>query len=114
MSNMNKLIDNIYKMIKEWGKDNYWGDPEIVLLCSPEYYCNVLRKHQDIDKSYYIKSDYDYGIEFFSIIGLKVPVIISHDLEKNTEYKLMFRDDYELLEKEKIYNKIIAMFDKRW
>ena len=105
------LIDNIWEMIKTWNKINYgMRKPRIVLISSPKYYCEVLRGTYN-EEIRYIKSDYNYRIEYFEIIGLKVPVIISDELPENVEYSLMLSKDYERLEKEKLYNKLYAMFE---
>lgn len=108
---MDKLINDFHEMVKNWEKFNSYGDPEIVLLCSTKFYCENMLASKEFFYQYYIKSDYDNKIEFFSIMGIRVPVIISYDLDKNTDYKLMFRKEYEEIEKEKLYSKFLAMFD---
>lgn len=105
------LIDNVWTMIEKWNEVHFrFNPPEIVLIARPNYY-HHLRSRDYKNKIYYIKSDYQYGIDFFEILGLKVPVIIDNELPKNVEYTLMFKKDYERLEKEKLYMKLNAMFD---
>lgn len=107
----NELVDNIWKMIEMWNESHFGMiTPEIVLISSPKYYCEVLRANYG-EKIRYIKSDYHYRIEYFEIIGLKVPVIISDEMPKNVEYTLMFKKDYERQEKEKLYMKLNAMYE---
>ena len=104
------LIDNVWKMIEKWNEEHFgYNRPEIVLIASPNYYGHLISDYKD--KIHYIKSDYQYKIEFLEIIGVKVPVIIDNELLKNVEYTLMFKKDYERLEKEKLYMKLNAMFD---
>lgn len=106
----NELIDNVWKMVEKWNKENFgYNQPEIVLICSPNYYGHLRSDYED--RIHYIRSDYQYKIEFLEIIGLKVPVIIGDNLPKNIEYQLMFKKDYERQEKEKLYMKLNAMFD---
>lgn len=105
------LIDNVWTMIKTWNEVHFgFNPPKIVLIASPNYY-HHLKSRGYKNKIYYIKSDYQYGIDFFEILWLKVPVIIDNELPKNVEYTLMFKKDYERLEKEKLYMKLNAMFD---
>ena len=108
---MKNLIDNFYEMVKNWEKFNSYGDPEIVLLCSPKFYYEDIRASKDFFAQYYIRSDFDNKIDFLSIMGIRVPTIISKDLGENVEYKLMFRKEYEEIEKEKLYHKFIKTFE---
>ena len=104
------LIDNVYKMITKWNKDNYeMTKPEIVLISNPAYYYKLREEYKE--KIRYLKSDYQYNIEFLNIIGIKVPVVISNEMPEDVEYTLMFRNDYERLEKERLYSKFMTMFN---
>lgn len=102
----NDLIDNIYKMIDIWNETNY-TDPEIVLVCNAKYYTKLVEEY--LEKMMHIKNE--YGIRFLNVMGIKVPVVISEDIKKDVDYILMFRKDYERLEKERLYSKIISMFN---
>ena len=105
---INDLIDNVYKMANLW-EESHYTQPELVLVCSPKYYNELRTEYKD--KIRYVKSDYQYRIEFLNIIGIKVPVIISNEMQENVEYTLMFRNDYERLEKERLYSKFMTMFN---
>ena len=102
------LVDAVWEMIKKW-EGSHYNQPEIVMLCSPKYYCELREMYND--KICYVKSDFNYQIEFLNIIGLKVPVVIRNDMPKNVEYTLMFREDYERQEKEELYRKLYNMFE---
>lgn len=109
----NKLVDNVYTMIKKWDETHFsYNGPEIVMICSPEYYFKELRGKES-DRIHYIRTDPNYQIEFISIIGIKIPVIVSNELNECIEYQLMFRKEYEELEKERLYKKFYAMFCER-
>ena len=108
---MNELIDNIYKMIAKWHETNYFrNEPEIVMLCTPEYYIKTIRAEND-QRVYYLGDDRENNFIRLEIIGLRVPLIIEK-LEDNVQYKLMFREDYEVLEKEKMYKRFLDMWGK--
>lgn len=108
---MNDLIDNIYKMIAIYQENNYYSKkPEIVMICTPEYYLKTIRAEQD-QRICYLGDDIGKDFIRLEIIGLKVPLLVTH-LENNVQYKLMFREDYERLEKEKMYKRFLDMWDK--
>lgn len=109
---MNKdLIDNIYEMIKIHHENNYFSStPEIVMICTPKYYCETIRANQE-QRICYLGDDIKNNFIRLEIIGLKVPLILE-ELENNVQYKLMFREDYERLEKEKMYQRFINMWIK--
>lgn len=108
---MNELIDNFYKMITIYQENNYYSKkPEIVMMCTPEYYLKTIRAEQD-RRLCYLGDDIVNKFIRLEIIGLRVPLIITH-LENNIQYKLMFREDYERLEKEKMYKRFLDMWDK--
>jgi hypothetical protein len=107
---IDSLCDNVYQMIVKWNENTYCiSEPQIVMICKPSFYYQL--QSEVSDKIQYIKDDYQYQIPFLNIIGLKVPVVIKNDMPKNIEYTLMFRKEYERLEKEEMYKKFIAMFD---
>ena len=107
---IDSLCDNVYQMIIKWNNENFgMKKPEIVMICKPSFYHQL--RGEVSDKIQYIKDDYRYQIPFLNIIGLKVPVVIKNDMPQNIEYTLMFRKDYERLEKEEMYKRFLAMFD---
>jgi hypothetical protein len=108
---MNDLIDNIYKMIRIHEENNYFSKaPEIVLLCTPEYYHKTIRAEKD-QRIYYLGNDIGKDFLRLEIIGLRVPLVIDSELKDNIQYTLMFREDYERLEKEKMYKRFLDMWD---
>lgn len=108
---MNDLIDNIYKMITIYQENNYYSkEPQIVMMCTPEYYLKTIRADKD-QKISYLGDDIRKNFIRLEIIGLRVPLIIER-LENNVQYKLMLREDYERLEKEKMYKRFLDMWGK--
>lgn len=108
---MNDLIDNIYKMITIYHENHYFSNtPEIVMMCTPEYYCKTIMAETE-RRVCYLGEDRENRFIRLEIIGLRVPLIIEN-LENNVQYKLMFREDYERLEKEKMYKRFLDMWGK--
>ena len=108
---MNELIDNIYKMIEKHNETNYLKEaPEIVMICTPKYYCETIRSQYD-HRLHYLRDDAKNRFIVLEIIGLRVPLILD-ELENNIQYKLMFRKDYEMEEKEKMCKRFLDMWIK--
>lgn len=108
---MNDLIDNIYKMIKIHEENNYFSKtPEIVMMCTLKYYHETIRAEHE-QRIRYLGDDIKNNFIMLEIIGLRVPLIIE-TLPNNIQYTLMFREDYERLEKEKMYKRFLDMWGK--
>ena len=108
---MEDLIDNIYKMITIYQENNYFSkEPQIVMMCTPEYYHKTIRADKE-QKVVYLGNDIKNKFIMLEIIGLRVPLIIE-DLDNNIQYTLMFREDYERHEKEKMYKRFLDMWNK--
>lgn len=109
---MNDLIDNIYEMIRIHEKNNWFSKaPEIVMICTPEYYCKTIMADAE-QRVCYLGEDRKNKFIKLEIIGLKVPLILDNELKDNIQYTLMFRENYEKLEKEKMYKRFLDMWDK--
>lgn len=106
---MNELIDNFYTMIQKYEETHYIGKPEIVMICTPDYYCKTLREMRD-NRFYYKGDDIENNFIHFEIIGVRVPLIVKK-LKNNIDYQLMFREDYEAMEKEEMYKRFYKMWN---
>lgn len=107
---IDSLCENVYKMTIKWNEEHFIREnPEIVMLCTPKTYCEIRKEMSD--RIQYERELREYGIPILTIIGIRVPVVIRNDMPKNVEYQLMFRKDYERLEQEEMYKKLLAMFD---
>ena len=100
------LMDCIQKMLEVW-KSNHHSEPDIVMECSPEYYLRKLRAAMPDALLLYRTRD---DVNFIEIMGLKVPVVIVDDMDKNCNFCLKFRKDYERQEIEKLFNKFSEMW----
>lgn len=104
------LIEAVYKMYTQYDDISYCKrKPEIVMICTPKAYCEIRGKISD--KIRYERDIPNYHIPILEIIGIRIPVIIRNDMPENVEFQLMYRKEYERLEQEEMYKRIIAMFE---
>lgn len=101
------MISNYYfdkRYMTEYNK------AQVVLIISPKSYWET-RTEQN-DKVIYLKSNYDINIDYFSILGNKVPVIIDESLPENIYFIFQYREDYERLEQQKLFKRFYKMFEE--
>ena len=60
---------------------------------------------------YYKEVDKYTRVTFFGLFGQKIPFILDNTLSKDVEFQVMFRKDYERIEKEKLIEKFYKIFD---
>lgn len=59
---------------------------------------------------YGIQRDIDAGCYFIELCGHKTPLLISNELQEQIEFQIMTQEDYERMEKEKMFKKFDKMF----
>ena len=113
---LDNLCESVYKMAREYRKNNFSlinKRPDLVLVCSYKTYYEI--RGNMSDKIYYHKNLPYYDIPILIIIGFYIPVILRKDLPDETVFQLMYREDYERLEKEEMYKKLMSLWeDKEW
>lgn len=110
---IDSLCESVYKMDIEYRKNNFSlinkKKPDLVLICSYKIYCEI--RGNMSNKIYYYKDIPYYNIPILIIIGFHIPVILRNDLPDETVFQLMYREDYERLEKEEIYKKLMSLWE---
>lgn len=108
---IDELCEIVYKMYSDYGKDRYTTkEPQLVMLCSPECYYKI--RGEMSDKIFYERNLKEYDIPILYIIGIKVPVVLRRDMPENVEFQIMYRENYERLEREEMLKKFMAMWEK--
>lgn len=59
---------------------------------------------------YGMQRDKDIDCHFIELCGHKTPLLISNELPKEVEFQIMTQEDYERIEKEKLFMKFDKMF----
>jgi len=59
---------------------------------------------------YGIQRDIDVDCYFIDLCGHKTPLLISNELQEQIEFQIMTQEDYERMEKEKMFKKFDKMF----
>ena len=107
---IDSLCDAVYQMTKIHN-ESFAGLKrcELVMVCSHKAYAEI--RGTASDKIFYIRDVPNYQIPILRIIGIDIPVILKMDMPNNVDFQLMFRKDYERLEQEEMYKKLVAMFN---
>ena len=101
------MISNYYfdkRYMTEYNK------AQVVLIISPKAYYELRAELND--KAKYMKSCFNENIDYFSILGNKVPVIIDESLPENIDFIFQYREDYERLEQQKLFKRFYKMFEE--
>ena len=105
------LCEVVYKMYNDYSRDKYiTKEPQLVMLCSPECYCKI--RAEMSEKIRYERELREYNIPILYIIGIKVPVVLRRDMPEDVQFQIMYRENYERLEKEEMYRKFMDMWKK--
>lgn len=105
------LCEAVYKMYNGYSRDKYTAkEPQLVMLCSPKCYYEI--REEMSDKIRYERNLKEYGIPILYIIGIKVPVVLRKDMPEDIQFQIMYRENYERLEKEEMYRKFMDMWEK--
>lgn len=110
---LNRLCDAIFKLRQLAYSDRFFNtdDMKIIVIVSP-YAMNTLRAELKFTQCiYYKKVDNYTSVTFFELFGQKIPFILDNTLSKDVEFQVMFRKDYERIEKEKLTEKFYKIFD---
>lgn len=104
------LCETVYKMYCDYSRDRYTAKkPQLVMLCSPEYYCRI--RGELSDKIRYEGNLKNYNILILYIMGIRVPVVIRSDMPKNVEFTIMYRENYERQEQEEMFKRFMDMWE---
>lgn len=108
---IDSLYDAVYKMTKIHN-ETYAGLKrcELVMMCPHKIYAEI--RGTMSDKIFYVRDVPNYQIPILQICGINIPVILRYDMPNNVDFQLMYRKDYERLEQEEMYKKLIAMFNE--
>ncbi len=77
----------------------------VIILMHPKIFLELREEYP-----YGIRRDKDIECYFVNIFGRETPILINRDLPEEVEFQIMTQQDYERLEKEKLYNKFDKMF----
>lgn len=77
----------------------------IVILMQPKTFVE-LRAELNGD----IRRDKDLGVNFIYIFGRATPIIINDELPEEVEFQMMTQQEYERVEKEKMFERFNKMF----
>lgn len=59
---------------------------------------------------YGMRVDNDIECYFIDLFGIKTPVLMNREMPEEIEFQIMTQQDYERIEKEKLYKKFDKMF----
>lgn len=110
---LNRLCDAIFKLRQLAYSNRFFNtdDMKIIVIVSP-YAMNTLRAELKSTQCIYYKEIDKYTrVTFFGLFGQKIPFILDNTLPKDVEFQVMFRKDYERIEKEKLIEKFCKIFD---
>lgn len=110
----NKIIDAYFELREKYYEHNSLGrynrdDLQVVITISPRGYHELRAEANELIE--YINTDYIENIHFINLCGEKTPIIIDGSLPENVEFTIQYRKDYERIEKEKMMQKFIKMFN---
>jgi hypothetical protein len=110
---LNKLCDAVFRLRQLAYSDRFSNtdDMKIIVIVSP-YAMNTLRAELKSTQYIYHKEVDKYtSVTFFELFGQKIPFILDNTLSKDVAFQVMFRKDYESIEKEKLIEKFYKIFD---
>ena len=82
----------------------------VIVIMQPKIVCELMN-----ELPYGMQRDKDIDCYFIELCGHKTPLLISNELPKEIEFQIMTQEDYERMEKEKMYIKFNKMFyESQW
>lgn len=77
----------------------------VIILMHPKTFMELRAEYP-----YGIRMDKDIECHFVNIFGRETPILINRDLPEEVEFQIMTQQEYERIEKEKLYNKFDKIF----
>lgn len=110
---LNRLCDAVFRLRQLAYSDRFFNtdDMKIIVIVSPYAMVTLRAELESTQYIYYKKVDKYTGVTFFELFGQKIPFILDNTLSKDVEFQVMFRKDYERIEKEKLIEKFYKIFD---
>lgn len=110
---LNRLCDAVFELRQLAYSDRYFNtdDMKIIVIVSPHAMNTLRAELKSTQYIYYKKVDKNIGVTFFELFGQKIPFILDNTLSKDVTFQVMFRKDYERIEKEKLIEKFYKIFD---
>lgn len=111
----NKIMDAYFELRDKYYAHDSWDgrydkdNMQVVITISPKAYHELKAEAYDLIE--YINTNYIDEIHFINLCGEKTPIIIDNTLPENVEFAIQYRKDYERIEKEKMMQRFIKMFN---
>lgn len=96
-------IVNAYMKLRSNCQLSLFGDFNVIVIMQPKLFFKL----REEDPDGIIKTEYCH---FIQLCGKKTPLLISDEMPSETEFVLMTQENYERLEKEKLYKRLNEMF----
>lgn len=109
-----RIVDEYMKMRDAWEEEYLYPNKfQVVIRMKPSTYAEMVVQchHGDTFMPEFLVSEYR-DIMYTRLCGLKTPIILDVELAEEVEFTIQPRDIYERLEKEKLYERFIKMFDE--
>ena len=92
---INKIIDAVLQMKEKYYIDNnYQGEPQLVLLCSPKKFQEIKMDEISYFEQFYKDKKID-STSALKIAGIDIPIILRNDIPEDVDFYLLNRKDYE-------------------
>ena len=110
---LNRLCDAVFRLRQQAYSDCFFNtdDMKIIVIVSPHAMNTLRAELKSTQYIYYKEVDKYTSVTFFELFGQKIPFILDNTLSKDVAFQVMFRKDYERIEKEKLIEKFYKIFD---
>lgn len=106
---MNKRINtnlmNAYIELRNKCEISTFKRFNVIILMHPKVFYELMG-----ELPYGMQVDPELNCHFIELCGHKTPLLIERDLPENVEFQIMTQEDYERIEKEKLFTKFDKMF----
>lgn len=110
-----RIVEQYIQIREKWLEANYLHrNLQVVIRMKTSTYAQMVMeccKDRDIYMPEFYDSEFP-NIQFTRLCGVKTPIVLDDKLPEEVECTIQLRADYERLEKEKLYERFIKMFDE--
>ena len=106
---MSKLI-HAYIKLREQHDVSALRNFNVIVIIHPKTYCELRKELPPFS----INENGKLECCFMELCGRKTPLLIDYELPDTVEFQIMTQDDYERLEKEKLFKRLDDMFFRGW